>query len=601
MFNPSYSVILKALKENNLKVFFIVFFDLIQAICEGGMLASTYYLFEIFQNGKIISINSQIPFSNIILNFINTKNTIIFPLLIFLISFTFLQSASKYLGQINIQRLGAWLKDFTNKEIANIVLDSNYEKISYLRTGKLLTIAMECPEALRHQIEIITCSILGIMYLILYSKVLIDLSIQEFLISLLALLFVASIQLFMYKKVKSTAIIANESKAKVNNSLTEIINGNKYLRSSGSEEFAKKRLKKESSKLSKDLIKSSIFYELTDPLSKFFGVIILSIIIYLFTKNFNQNNSLLANTGIFIIALQRLIGKISDLGRLNNSFTQNKGKMKIYNDLIVSYKNKTHNYSDNKRNEINSLIKSDNVKQIELKDLYFRYKNSQKYTLNNINFKASKGELIGIAGRSGSGKSTLLNIISGLITLTKGDYLINNKKYCISNKFAKNKISIVNQESYIIPGSIYENIKWDNNDNKNKAYSCINKIDGINFIDSLPNGIDTKIGEGGLTISGGQTQLICIARALFKDSDILILDEATSSLDKKSELIIMNLIKVLSKNKIIIFISHNLENMSACSNIYFLNKGKITDQGTFDNLLKTNLLFKNLKTRKSYN
>ena len=115
------------------------------------------------------------------------------------------------------------MKDKINKEIANLVLDENFEKITYLRTGKLLTITMDCPESLRHQIEILACSILGIMYFILYSKVLINLSFREFSISLSVLLIISFIQLIMYKKVKSTAALENQDRAKVNNSLTEIV------------------------------------------------------------------------------------------------------------------------------------------------------------------------------------------------------------------------------------------------------------------------------------------------------------------------------------------------------------------------------------------
>ena len=597
MLKPSYFAISRAITENKLKIFFILIFDALQAICEGAILASTYYLFEIFQNGEIISANKEIPFSNFILNIINSNDSLILPLLFLLISLTFIQSSSKYLGQINIQRLGAWLKASINKEIADIVLDSNYEKIAYLRTGKLLTITMDCPEVLRSQLETLACSILGIMYLILYSKLLINLSFREFTISLSALLIIASIQLLTYKKVKHSAIIANESRAKVNNALNEIIKGVKYLRSSGTEEFAKKRLSNNSEELSKDLIKSSIFYELTEPLSKFFGVIVLSIIILLFTKNLNQNSSLLATTGIFILALQRLIGKINDLGQLNNNFNQNKGKMKLYDDLIIQFRDKKNDELDKEKNKNKILLKSKNINEIELRNLFFKYQSSKNYILHNINIKACKGDLIGIAGRSGSGKSTLLNIISGLIKVTEGEYYINNKKKITSYKFAKNNISIVNQESYIIPGSIYENIKWDNKDNKKRALDCLKKIDGINFLESLPNGIETIVGEGGLSISGGQTQLICIARALFKDTDIVIFDEATSSLDKKSERKIMEIIKVLSANKIIIFVSHNLENMLFCNNIYFLDKGEIKDSGTFEKLLKKNNLFKKFKPK----
>ena len=105
MMRPSYIAIIDAIKANKIKIFFILFFDSIQVLCEGGMLASTYYLFEIFQNGMIISKNSEIPFSNLILNILEKREIIIIPLLIILISFALIQSTFKYLGQINIQML----------------------------------------------------------------------------------------------------------------------------------------------------------------------------------------------------------------------------------------------------------------------------------------------------------------------------------------------------------------------------------------------------------------------------------------------------------------------------------------------------------------
>ena len=151
---------------------------------------------------------------------------------------------------------------------------------------------------------------------------------------------------------------------------------------------SQKRLSNKSDELSRDLIKSSIFYEITEPLSKFFGVIVLSIIIILFTKNLNQNTAFLATTGIFILALQRLIGKINDLGQLNNNFNQNKGKMKLYDDLIMEFRDKKNSNFDKEKNNNKIALEYKNINEIELRNLFFKY--HLKIILHNINFKACK-------------------------------------------------------------------------------------------------------------------------------------------------------------------------------------------------------------------
>ena len=138
----------------------------------------------------------------------------------------------------------------------------------------------------------------------------------------------------------------------------------------------------------------------------------------------------------------------------------------------------------------------------------------------------------------------------------------------------------------MISGSISENIIWDQNPNYKRALECLKIIDSINLLDSLKDGLNTIIGEGALSLSSGQSQLIAIARAIYKDSKIMIFDEATNALDTKSEEKIFKLLKKISKNKIIIIVSHQLENLKISDNIYLLGKGKVFKQNSFDELLK---------------
>ena len=180
------------------------------------------------------------------------------------------------------------------------------------------------------------------------------------------------------------------------------------------------------------------------------------------------------------------------------------------------------------------------------------------------------------------------NLICGLIKPAKGKFKINEIDFKDLNANINKNISIVCQENYIISGTIFENIVWDQKPNRQKVLKIIKKIDNINFIKNLKEGIDTQIGKGGISISGGQSQLISLARALYKDAEILILDEATNALDNISERRIFKTIKEISKNKITFLVSHNLENIKICSEIFLLDKKTLKRQSSFEDMIENN-------------
>ena len=164
--------------------------------------------------------------------------------------------------------------------------------------------------------------------------------------------------------------------------------------------------------------------------------------------------------------------------------------------------------------------------------------------------------------------------------------MINGKNIIKENNFAFNNISIVSQESYVIYGSIFENIVWDQRADRKKVMKVLDEIDNLGFIKNLKDGIDTKIGEGGRAISGGQTQLICLARAFYKEADILILDESTNALDSKCEDNILKVIRNRSINKITFIVTHNIENLKICSKIYQLSERSLFVQNNYNQLIK---------------
>lgn len=235
---------------------------------------------------------------------------------------------------------------------------------------------------------------------------------------------------------------------------------------------------------------------------------------------------------------------------------------------------------------------------IELKNIKYTYPDKEGSVLNNLNMTFLTNKVIGIVGPSGSGKSTIIDILLGLINPDKGEVLIDNNPLLPENlSFWQDKIGFVSQSIFITDSSILENIAFGarlSEININKVNRSIELSYLSDLVAELPNGVNTKVGERGVQLSGGQRQRIGIARALYNDAEILILDEATSSLDSISEKLIMDAIHDFSGSKTVIMIAHRLTTVQKCDVIYFIDKGKVQDFGSYEDLIKNNKIFKKM-------
>ena len=300
------------------------------------------------------------------------------------------------------------------------------------------------------------------------------------------------------------------------------------------------------------------------------AIFILAFYICLIIYSEKNISSVIATLGVFLAAIVKLIPSTNKiiLGLQNLKFVNSSIDL-LYNEFKLPF-NESQNQLDNKKS-FNSL------KKITFKSLRFRYNNTQKNILNNIDFEIYNGEIVGIMGRSGEGKSTLIDLLVGLIEPINGDILINDKQSIFDNtQNWREQIGYISQDIFLFDSTIRENIAFglspDLIDNDLLKKSII----GANLkshIDSLPNGVETLVGESGVMLSGGQIQRIGIARALYRQPMILLLDEATSSLDEKTEQEIMKTISLLKGKKTIIIISHQLKTLKDCSKIYELKDG----------------------------
>jgi ABC-type multidrug transport system fused ATPase/permease subunit len=259
------------------------------------------------------------------------------------------------------------------------------------------------------------------------------------------------------------------------------------------------------------------------------------------------------------------------------------------NKIFVSFLNlKTHQYTLDELSEIKSYkISRLNINnapvyvknKIELKNVHFEYPESS-FKLNIEHFSMMKGEKVGIRGQSGYGKTTLINILIGLIAMQKGEFLIDGIKINFDNIHEWQKlIGYVSQKPFIFNDSLLYNITFKKTTEGNDRERIDNILNFLNLdvmLKSLPDGLDTNIGEEGSKLSGGQKQRIAIARVLFSDREILVFDEITSNLDKETEKeVIQSILKIAKRDKTIIFVSHKDEILDACDKIYLVENGMV--------------------------
>ena len=230
---------------------------------------------------------------------------------------------------------------------------------------------------------------------------------------------------------------------------------------------------------------------------------------------------------------------------------------------------------------------------IKLKNIYFKYLNSSSYALKNINLDINAKSTIGIVGTTGSGKTTTVDIILGLLESEKGSLEVDGQVIDKNNlRNWQRIIGYVPQHIYLSDDTVAANIAFglDLEEIDHDAVEKVSRIANLHqfVINELPKQYQTKIGERGIRLSGGQRQRIGIARALYLNPKILILDEATSSLDNLTEKAVMDELINLNKDITIIMIAHRLSTVRKCDKIFLFEKGEMINQGTFDELIKVN-------------
>jgi len=318
------------------------------------------------------------------------------------------------------------------------------------------------------------------------------------------------------------------------------------------------------------MVKTQTFYETVVQLPRViiesFGVIMLVIIMVILL---NGGGNFIPTLSLFAMAAFRLMPSV-------NRATSCATKIRYYTKTLNSLHQDLEVHNLNEERPIKSDLNFS--KEIILKDISFAYPSSSKNVLEDINLTIKKGSSIGIIGPSGEGKSTLVDVLLGLLPVNKGEILIDGVNIQDNLKNWHKYISYMPQTVYLTDDTIKRNVALGVNDDEideKHLLKCLKRVELADKIKSLPDGINTMVGEQGAKLSGGQRQRIGIARALYNNPEVLILDEATTALDPKTEQKICNTIKDIASDITIIAISHQPTLISITDKVYRLSDGKL--------------------------
>ena len=529
--------------------------------------------------------------------FIEKDQSLIFiiPVLIILAFFTkgvslyfakvlMIKTAEEVKKSIQINMLSSFIKSDTEtiedkhsgKYISNLNFDVN--QITGMLTNAFLSLFKD------------SLTLIGLLFVMFF---------QNWRLSLIAIIMIPIASIIakqLGKRIGKVVTEAQEKSGDLNKYLIDLFKNHKVIKIFQRENYEHERSEKFVNELKEKSIKIATVFIRSSPIMEIVTGIMIAILIFYSGKLIMNEQLSINNFFSFLAAMMLAYQPVKSLATVNVSIGQglSAGKRIL---PIIDQKNEIS------INENGETLKIDEA-SIKLKNVNFRYKSNVKnIVLKDININITGKKMTALVGHSGSGKSTILNLIPRVYDVHSGEIVIDNQRIKDLNlNSLRKEISIVDQNTTLFDDTVFNNIKYAKPSASDQEVFNASKISmSTDFIEKLENKFETLIGENGVKLSGGEKQRISIARALLKDSKIILLDEATSSLDSETEEKIQKAIEELTKNKTTVVIAHRLSTILNSENIYVIDKGKVEAYGKHKELLKDCSLYKNLYERQIKN
>lgn len=544
-------------------ILFIIFLVFLGSIFELLSLSIVIPLISIFsENTENLAF---IKYVKIIFPTISTKKELIVLLMISIFLIFFLRFVFLIYLTLKINKFIFLSKKLITEKILNIYLTKNYSW--HTENNKSQFINLITTEVSNF------CSNALFGFLFITSEIFFFVSIVFFLVfwepKIFFILIIISIIFFpgLFYFIKKFSYVLGIKRQKIENdilvTLNENLNGIKEMILYRWGEPVKKKYELLASKLVNVSAYHNSFQDIGRYLIEISGIVLVVILIY-FLQDTSNTNNLLLTLGVFAAALFKImpiLNRISTYGQ----------KLKFGIPSADKIEKFYRNLEENKK-----LVNINFKKSINFENIYFKFNHKNDYLFENLNLEINKNDVIGISGESGVGKTTLTNLLMGLLVPNKGKIMVDSKDIITNQMSIQNQIAFVPQNFFHLDASLLQNITFFDNDLKinNLKFAIKNSL-LMKSILSRSLSLKTNIGNNALKISGGQLQRINIARALYRNPKILILDEPTSSLDIHNQNLFFDILNKLKKKMTIILITHNYSLLEKCDKIYHISQKKL--------------------------
>ena len=459
-------------------------------------------------------------------------------------------------------------RNSTGKLLSRITYDS--EMIASSSSGSLITIVREGAYII---------SLLAVMF---YTSW--ELTLVLFVIGPIIAVLITIVSKIFRKLSKNL----QDSMGELTATTEQMLKGHKVVLSFGGQLVEEERFNKVSNNMRRKGMKMVTADSISDPVVQIIASLALAAVLFLATTPLIAEDNLSA--GSFTVVFSSMLAMMRPLKSLTNVNSQFQRGMAACQTLFAIL--------DLEPEKDNGTYHAEPAKgELEFKNVSFAYQGKDELALNNISFSVPAGKTVALVGRSGSGKSTIANLVTRFYDIEQGEILldgVNIQDYRLSN--LRENCAVVSQQVHLFNDTIANNIAYAAQDkySREEIIAAAKAAYALEFIEKLPQGFDTVIGENGASLSGGQRQRLAIARALLRNSPVLILDEATSALDTESERAIQSALDELKKDRTVIVIAHRLSTIENADEILVIDHGEIRERGNHKALLEQNGAYKQL-------